>query len=854
MKLQKNKQNVRLGSVVIPIHYQIILEPDLLAHTFKGEETIMITLAKQVREITLHSKDLKIMSATISFGTQSHTAKKISYDSKRETATFLFDQVVPKGKAKLHLTFAGILRDNMRGFYKSRYEVNGQERFMATTQFEATDARRCIPCFDEPAQKAVFQVSLIVPPDKVAISNTLPTDVREHASGFNIVSFAPTPKMSTYLLAFIVGDFEYLEKKTKTGVIVRVYTVPGKKHQAEFALSCAVKCLEFYNDYFDIPYPLNTLDMIAVPDFSSGAMENWGAVTYRETAILVDPEHSSTQTKQWVALVVAHELAHQWFGNLVTMEWWTHLWLNEGFASYIEYLAVDRIFPKWNIWTRFLYGDHGPALRLDALKHTHPIEVEVHHPNEIGEIFDEISYSKGSAVIRMLANYLGKDDFKEGLRYYLKKHMYKNAGTVHLWQAFEKVSGKPVEKMMTTWTKRPGYPIVRIREQDAHLHFSQERFFASPLSRREVTDTTLWNIPISFTGPRRSAQQFLMTKKNMIVPRTPGSWLKFNTNETGLYRVRYDASLLDQLRQPIKDNQLPADDRFGIIRDLYALSEAGDISAVVPLSMLPSYSNEPEYMVWVEAVSGLGRINNLYAGSSYEEPLRTFARSIFAPAVKLIGWKPTVNESHSHALLRSLLLGSAGAYGDTKVIAKAQSLFMARNRLAIPSDLRSVVYSIIARYGGEKEYNALLLMHQAASLHEEKNRIESALGHFTDPRILNKVLAYSISSSVRLQDRNGLIAGVILNPRGRKIAWTFIKKNWSKLSADYGEGWHLMSRMISPLGRATTKQEADDIKKFFKTHKAPGAARTIEQVLEQININHAWRIRDEKALREWLKK
>src|SRR3989338_2086054 len=425
------KENVRLEKFIVPERYDIQLKPDLKNFTFEGVETILLTVSRKTRAITLHSKDLEIETAAVLIG-RDKVFSKISYNEKRETATFTFSKLIPKGKLKLTIVFTGVLNDKMRGFYRSQYNVGQKEYHMATTQFEATDARRAFPCFDEPAHKSVFHVSLIVEKGKTAISNTLPVSVLEHEAGYEIIKFSPTPKMSTYLLVFIVGDFEYIEKKSSKGVIMRVYTTPGKKHQAGFALSCAVKTLEFYEKYFDIPYPLNTLDMIAIPDFTSGAMENWGAITYRESALLVDEEHSSTSNKQWVALVIAHEIAHQWFGNLVTMEWWTHLWLNEGFASYIEYLSVDKLFPKWDIWTQFSTNELGTALRLDSLLHTHPIEIPVHHPDEIGEIFDEVSYSKGASIIRMLADYIGEKNFRDGLRYYLKKHSYKNTETAHL--------------------------------------------------------------------------------------------------------------------------------------------------------------------------------------------------------------------------------------------------------------------------------------------------------------------------------------------------------------------------------------------------------------------------------------
>src|SRR3989344_4461118 len=382
MQKKNTAKNVRLSRNVVPIEYDIQLKPDLHNFTFQGIETINISILKPTKSLTLHSKELEIETVEVLINKEK-VFGRISYDEEKETATFLFQKNIAKGKIKLTLVFKGILNDKMRGFYRSKYNISEKEYHMATTQFEATDARRAFPCFDEPAQKAVFHVSLIVPKGKTAISNTLPVSIGEHDAGYEIIKFSPTPKMSTYLLAFIIGDFEYLESKTKNNVQVRVFTTPGKKHQAKFALDCAVKTLEFYDKYFDIPYPLPVLYMIAIPDFTSGAMENWGAITYRESALLVDEDHSSLGNKQWVVLVIAHEIAHQWFGNLVTMEWWTHLWLNEGFASYIEYLAVDKLFPKWDIWTQFSTNDLGIALRLDALANTHPIEISVRHPDEI---------------------------------------------------------------------------------------------------------------------------------------------------------------------------------------------------------------------------------------------------------------------------------------------------------------------------------------------------------------------------------------------------------------------------------------------------------------------------------------
>lgn len=847
------KKSVRLPAHIVPSYYKILLHPDLEAHTFSGEETITITLSKPVREITLHSVDLDITSVAISFGKETLEAAKISYNEKAETATFHFNKNIPKGNAKLKLAFLGILKDNMRGFYKSRYIVDGEERFMATTQFEATDARRAIPSFDEPSQKAVFEVSMVAPLDKTVISNTLPSGVREHSAGFKVVSFAPTPKMSTYLLAFIVGDFEHIEKKTKSGVKVRVLTVPGKTHQAKFALDVTARCLDFYEKYFEIKYPLDTLDMIAIPDFASLAMENWGAVTFREIGLLVDEQNTSTSTKELVAEVIAHELAHQWFGNLVTMEWWTHLWLNEGFASYVPYIALTELFPEWNVWDKFATDTLATALKLDALRHTHPIEVEVHHPNEIGEIFDAVSYSKGASVIRMLAEYLGADMFRKGLSYYLKKHSYKNASTVHLWESFEKVSKKPVKKMMAIWTGKSGYPLLSASEKNGKLVLSQKRFFSSSESAKKTKDATAWPIPLLASTSIGEKRFDLMTKKNLVLPLPKGGWLKWNANEASLYRVRYEGAMLGRLAGPVADKTLSASDRLGIIRDLFSLAEAGEVETTTALEMCELYKNETEYIVWVEIVTGLRVIAGLLYGSDSYESFRAYARSIVALAAENIGWEAKSGELHDITLLRPMLLGAAASFGDKQIIAEALSRFASRKKSPIDPDLRGVVYATVSREGGEKEYETLLSMYRAETLHEEKNRLLGSLGLSRNKKLLARTLAFTMTDEVRMQDRNGAFASVLVNPYGRALGWQFLKKNWEKIGHAYGEGNHLLSRLISVLNRNTTREVYADVKTFFKTHTAPAAERTIEQTLENIDSNIRWLAKDGKKVAKWLK-
>ncbi len=827
MQKKNSNKNVRLTPNVTPTQYDIEIKPDLMNFTFSGIETITLELAKPTKTLTLHSKEIEIDTAEVLINKEKAFAK-ISYNETAQTATFAFSKSIPKGKTELTLVFRGILNDKMRGFYRSKYFVDGKEFHMATTQFEATDARRAFPCFDEPAHKAVFNVSLVVSKGKTAISNTLPVSVEEHEAGYEIVKFSPTPKMSTYLLAFIVGDFESIEAKSKDGVLVRVFTTPGKKHQAKFALDCAVKTLEFYEKYFDIKYPLNTLDMIAIPDFSSGAMENWGAITYRESALLVDESHSSASNKQWVALVIAHEIAHQWFGNLVTMEWWTHLWLNEGFASYIEYLAVDKLFPKWDIWTQFATNDLGVALRLDALMHTHPIEIPVHHPDEIGEIFDEVSYSKGASIIRMLADYLGEEDFRDGLRYYLKKHSYKNTETLHLWQAFEKVSKKPVAKIMHNWTSKPGYPVVKAEMKNGKIELSQSRFFSSPISKQKAKDKTKWEIPIIF-GEN-----------------------KVNLGESGFFRTAYSKELLEKLREPILNKKLSPRDRLGVVRDLFALSEAGVIPTTDALEFISAYKHEDNYTVWVEIASGLARIEQLL-GANKSKALDALNIELFSPVLAKLGWEKKDGELHADALLRSLAISRLGRSGDKKVVVEARKQFdLIKQGKPVNPDIRGAIYATVASNGGMKEYQEYIKLYKKETLHEEKNRIGGALGDFTDDKILCEVVHFAMSEHVRIQDTVGILSSVGANPSGRNIWLKFIKQNWNTLLARYGDGGMALSRVVKAISGSAEEKHFKAFKAFFATHKAPGAERAINQVLERLESNIAWLKRDKRIIEKFL--
>lgn len=844
-------KKVRLPAHIKPIRYEIMLRPNLEEFTFFGEETAYLILEQPIKEIDFHANELEVESAKFFQNKKEIPIKNIKYNFETETVKFLFDKLVLKGKGELKLTFKGILNDKMHGFYRSKYTHEGQEKHLATTQFESTEARRAFPCIDEPAAKAIFDVTLMIPGSTTAISNTLPKTVSEHESGYKIVQFEPTPKMSTYLLAFIVGEFEFLEKQVEE-TLVRVFVTPGKKHQAQFALDFACKTLVFFNNYFDIKYPLPVLDLIAIPDFAAGAMENWGAITYRETALLIDPEHSASSNKQRVAIVIAHELAHQWFGNLVTMEWWTHLWLNEGFASYIEYLAVDHIFPEWDIWTQFLYQDQGIALQLDGLANTHPIEIEVHHPSEIDEIFDKVSYSKGASILRMLAQFLGPKDFRDGLRHYLKKHSYANASTDDLWKALEHISEKPVGKIMKNWTAKAGYPLLYLEEEKDSLKISQTRFYSSIHSAKSSTDTSVWQIPLEVKFNDAKAQTFLMDKNVIKIPKLNESWVKLNFQESSFLRVSYQEKYLHLLKKALENNELGTLDRLGLIRDVFDLAESGILSAVSGLELLEGFINEEDYTVWVEITSHLIAIEHLIFGEVFAEDFRQFSKKIYQKIGQKVGWEKKSDETHTQTLLRSLVLNRLGTYGEKQVLQKAKDIFDQREKRSIDPDIRATVYSLVAKSGGLKEFKKLVIMHNSESLQQERDRLMGALSSFKDSAILAKTLRFGISEDVRFQDGIFVISASAANPYGTNLTWEFIKNNWKLLKERYGKGHSYMPRLVECASDFNTTQRAKELEKFFQKNPTPQAARTIKQVIEKIYSNADFLKRDKDAIRKYL--
>ena len=853
---------VVLPSNVKPSKYRLTLQPDLETFTFKGEQTIDIEIVVPTARISLNAAELEIGGATLRRNGASTPVRSLSLDADTETATLDFGETLSPGPAQLDMQFTGILNDRLVGFYRSEYQdAEGQTRHLATTQFEATDARRAFPCWDEPARKAVFDVTLVFADGFQAVSNTPIVEDTRPSPGMRFVRFGETPVMSTYLLAFVVGDLVSVQAEAADGTKVGVWTTRGKENQAGFALDTSVKLLGYFNEYFSIPYPLPKLDHVAIPDFAAGAMENWGCVTYRETALLVDPENSSAGTRQRVAEVVAHEMAHMWFGDLVTMEWWDDLWLNESFASWMGTKAVDWLFPDWEMWTQFVNMDTNRALSLDGLKNSHPIEQEVKNPAEVSQLFDAISYSKGGSVLRMLEHFLGPEVFRGGLYRYLKGHEYGNARTQDLWAALEEESGLPVTSIMDSWVKQMGYPVLEVEADrgadNVQISLSQERFvYDRPLGDEEP-NTEVWRVPVTVSAPGAVAVSTVMESKEALLTlpaaRPAEDWYKVNADQTGFYRVNYTGEDWQRLAPAVGARELPATDRLGIQNDAYALSRAGLLPITQFLELAGSYSGETDASVWSDLASNLRDIEQLIAGEPVHPTYQRFGRELFGPAARRAGWTPRPEDGHLDSLLRSTVLGQSGSYQDEETLGQAGDLFRQylENPDAVHPDLRGVVFSLAAQAGDRATYDQLWDLEERTSLQEEKIRLLLATSRFQDVGLLNETLERALSSRVRSQDTITVVGSVAANPRGRQPAWEFVKNNWAEFDRRYSGGGFGLMRLVSICSSFTTDEQRADVENFFTEHPAPAAERTIRQALERVRLNIRWLEHNRPALNDW---
>ncbi|KAL3851044.1 hypothetical protein ACJIZ3_012926 [Penstemon smallii] len=887
-KYSEFKGQPRLPKFAIPKRYNLKLKPDLTTCKFSGSVQISVDVVSDTKLLVLNAAELSVNPKSVKFTSNNKVAEAVEVELSEhdEIVVIEFKESLPIGVGFLSMEFEGTLTDRMKGFYRSSYEHNGVKKNMAVTKFEPADARRCFPCWDEPACKATFKVTLEVPSELVALSN-MPVIDEKLNEDLKTVYYQESPIMSTYLVAVVVGLFDYVEDYTPDGIIVRVYTQVGKTSQGKFALDVAVKTLGLYkeydvhyfaahltdviqhllfkkNRYFEVPYSLPKLDMIAIPD-AVGAMENYGLVTYRETTLLYDDKHSAAANKQTVAIVVAHELAHQWFGNLVTMEWWTHLWLNEGFATWVSYLAADSMFPDWQIWTQFL-DESSEGLRLDGLAESHPIEVDINHAGEIDEIFDAISYWKGASVIRMLQSYLGPGSFQRALAIYTKRYACSNAKTEDLWSVLQEESGELVNKLMNSWTKQQGYPVVSVKVKDHVLEFEQSQFLLSG-SHGEGQ----WIVPITLCcGSYDARTRFLLQTKSeslnikefLGASTASGSpWCKINVDQTGFFRVKYDEDLSARLRDAIERKSLSASDKYGILDDYYALSMACQLSLTSLLILMSAYREELDYTVLSNLISIALKVARIVADAAPEllDDLKLFFINLFQNSAQRLGWDPKQGESHLDAMLRGELLTALSAFGHDITLDEASRRFQIflddRNTHVLPPDLRKAVYVAVVLKVSKSDrtsYDSLLRIYRETDLSEEKTRILGSLASYRDPEIINEFLNFLLSSEVRSQDA---VCGLSVSREARETAWNWLKENWDHLSKTYGAGF-LITRFISAIvSPFTSYDKAKEVEHFFSSRMKPYIARTLKQSIERVHINSAWvkSIQTEKHLADVVK-
>jgi len=816
---------------VIPINYEIMFEP--LFHNFKfnGEEVITLNLSKPTNSIKIDAAELSIKESHIIQGGKIISSES-SLNEKDEKLTIKLAKKI-KGNAKLSIKFTGTLNDRLLGFYKSQYkDRKGKTKYLATTQFEAADARRAFPCWDEPAVKATFDVSLLVDKHLDAISN-MPVISKKKTGTKILHKFGRTPIMSTYLLYLGVGEFEYLHGKLRN-IKIRIVTTKGNKNKGKLSLDFTKKFLGEYEKYFGIKYPLPKLDMIAIPDFAAGAMENWGAITFREAILLYDTKTSSTKTKQYIAEVISHELAHQWFGNLVTMKWWNDLWLNESFATFMATKIVNKFYPEWDLWDQFLGDAMLEAMSLDALKNSHPINVDVKHPAQIREIFDAISYDKGGNVLRMLENYVGMENFRKGLKYYLTQHKYSNAEGQDLWKSIGKVARKPVDTMMKTWIDQVGYPVVDVKRNNSKVSLTQRRF----LSDGSISSKNKWAIPIHIEEGNHENSILMKSQKSVVSLKNTDSNFIINSGRYGFYRVQYDDNSLANLSLLIDEKILDHVDRWSLQNDLFSQCVSGTKKIQEYLDFTTSYHDEDDYITLHNLLQNLYHLYKLTRKEKFSDEIRTYTAQFLGTIFDRLGWDSQKNEKHTDALLRSFVITALGKLGDKEILNEAKKRFnkFLKNKNSLAADLQEPVFILLAWQGNEKTYNKLLSLYKKSTLQEEKIRFLMAMCNFKQKNLLLKTLTLSLTPEVRSQNIRVPIMGVSANIYGSDILWPWLKNHWKKLVGRFGVGNPLANRIVASIGGVIDDKQENDVRKFFKRNPLPGTERVIEQTLERVRI------------------
>uniref|UniRef100_A0A8C4HLJ0 Aminopeptidase n=1 Tax=Dicentrarchus labrax TaxID=13489 RepID=A0A8C4HLJ0_DICLA len=870
---------MRLPKTVYPLHYDLTIHPNLTTLDFTGVARILLDVHEDTSMVVLHAKQMQVSNVLLLAPEGVRPLRVLEYPPFHQLA-LLSDSVLTKGRRyEVQLEFAANLSDSFHGFYKSSYRTkNGEVRVLASTQFEATFARGAFPCFDEPAFKANFTIRIIREPRHISISNMpklktveLPGDLLED-------HFDTTVKMSTYLVAYIVSDFLSVSKTTQHGVKISVYAVPEKIDQTAFALDAAVKLLDFYDDYFDIPYPLPKQDLAAIPDFQSGAMENWGLTTYRETGLLFDPNKSSASDKLGLVKVIAHELAHQWFGNLVTMEWWNDLWLNEGFAKFMEYISLDITYPELQVDDFFL-GKCFEAMEVDSLSSSHPVSTHVENPTQIQEMFDDVSYDKGACILNMLRDFLTPEAFEIGIIRYLKRYSYQNTVNSHLWESLTNVkfcskqsiqsgaskwfSGDEldVRAIMDTWTLQEGFPLVTVEVRGREVRLSQERYLKT--DDPSLTEGFLWQIPLTYmTSASNTIHRFLLkTKTDVLYLPEKVDWVKFNVDMSGYYMVHYAGEGWNSIIKLLQHNHtaLTSNDRASLIQNVFQLVSVGKVRLDTALELSLYLSRETEIMA---VTQGFGELVPLYKlmekrdMAALENQMKGYIVDLFRGLIDRQEW--TDSGSVSERVLRSYLLLFGCVRNYPPCVTKATQLFNkwreSDGNMSLPVDVTMAVFVIGART--PEGWDFLFEKYRSSLQMSVKSRLKSAMA-VTPLQDKLKWWQSLHGEVMKTQDLPDVIVSVSRNPRGYKLAWDFFRANWHTLIKKFDLGSHTISYMVTGVtSQYSTREMLIEVRSFFGslTEETGSEMRCIRQAYETIEDNIRWMDTNLPLLQGWLDK
>jgi aminopeptidase N len=779
----------KLPKQVRPTDYAIWIKPDIKKLTFAGRETVKLNVEQRTPQLVLNAADLTVSDAQLDGKTIPKTAIKL--DAKNELLTITAPGELTPGEHTLALKFTGKINQFGRGLFYGRYQEQGTgaKKIFLGTQFEATDARRLFPCWDEPAFRARFQLTTVVPENWMAVSN-MPTATEKKVTGSREVEFQPTPSMPSYLVVFCAGEFDAVESEVD-GVKLRITTTKGKAESARYAMEATAQILHYYNEYFGIPYPLPKLDQLAIPGGFGGAMENWGGITYYETALLFDPANSSAETKQRVYEVIAHEVAHQWFGDLVTMAWWDNLWLNEGFASWMGTKCAARFNPQWEVWleknlprdpTRRTGIEKEQAMEGDARATTHPIQQKIETEAEANEAFDDITYKKGQSFLRMLESFLGEESFRDGIRRYIEAHKYSNSTTADLWNALSEASGKPVVDIAAGWTEQPGFPVVNVkREPNNKVALSQERFAINFMDNANLT----WEIPLTYLVDGQSAPAtLLMSEKAVTLEDVPADRaLKLNVEGAGNYRVAYDEVSWKLLLGTLPGMNVP--DQVNLLSDAWAFVQEGREPLSFYTDLVDRLPASTALAVREQIINAFESIDHLLAGTAEQETFRRYARGVLRPTLDALGSQPKAGEPVTALLLRASLLKQLGLFGDEDVIKTCRQNFdnYLKNPASISPDSRAPTFAIVMRYGDATTWQKLHELGLKTASTEDKQYYYDALAFAIDPTLIQKSLSITLRDELPTSRAVFMVPKVARESDRPDLAWEFAKKNLKPLVA-----------------------------------------------------------------------